>query len=166
MVLYPAVSLVSINPEDAYDRSARYAFALAQGRLSLLLALEIASPGRSATNRDGPARTDPTDEHREPTLGRATHPRRPALPLLAHRVFSCGAEFGRYRGIAGMAGLAAASTRSRMTLTRRWTFCRIFGLDGRESYRELRLKPLCCPHRLSRGIAPHEREYPRRNDRF
>jgi hypothetical protein len=79
---------------------------------------------------------------------------------------SCGAEFGRYRGIAGMAGLAAASTRSRMTLTRRWTFCRIFGLDGRESYRELRLKPLCCPHRLSRGIAPHEREYPRRNDRF
>jgi hypothetical protein len=43
--LYPAVSLVSINPEDAYDRSARDAFALAQGRLSLLLALEIASRG-------------------------------------------------------------------------------------------------------------------------
>jgi hypothetical protein len=32
MVLYPALSLVSINPEDAYDRSARDAFALAQGR--------------------------------------------------------------------------------------------------------------------------------------
>src|ERR1700688_630565 len=83
MVLYPAVSLVSINPEDAYDRSARDAFALAQGRLSLLLALEIASTGRSATNRDGAARTDPADEHREPTSGRSTHPRRPALPLLA-----------------------------------------------------------------------------------
>jgi signal transduction histidine kinase len=29
---------------------------------------------------------------------------------------------------------------------------RIFGLDGRESYRELRLEPLCCPQRLSRGL--------------
>ena len=26
-------------------------------------------------------------------------------------------------------------------------FCRTFGLDGRESYRKLRLVPLCCPHR-------------------
>jgi hypothetical protein len=33
-------------------------------------------------------------------------------------------------------------------------FGRIFGLDGRESYRELRLELLCCPHRLSRGTAP------------
>ena len=33
------------------------------------------------------------------------------------------------------------------------------------AYRELRLEPLCCP-RLSRGTAPHEREYPRRKDRF
>jgi hypothetical protein len=47
-----------------------------------------------------------------------------------------------------------------------WMFGRIFGLDGRESYRELRLEPVCCPHRLSRGTAPHEREYPRRKDRF
>ena len=51
-------------------------------------------------------------------------------------------------------------------ISRRWMFGRIFGLDGRESYRELRLEPLCCPHRLSRGTAPHEREYPRRKDRF
>jgi hypothetical protein len=35
--------------------------------------------------------------------------------------------------------------------------------DGRESHRELRPELLCCPHRLSRG---HEREYPRRKDRF
>ena len=34
-----------------------------------LLALEIASTGRAATNQDGAARADPTDEHREPTLG-------------------------------------------------------------------------------------------------
>ena len=40
------------------------------------------------------------------------------------------------------------------------------GLDGRESYRKMRLEPLYCPHRLSRGPAPHEREYPRRKDRF
>ncbi len=45
-------------------------------------------------------------------------------------------------------------------------FGRIFGLDGRESYRELRLELLCCPHRLSRGTAPHEREYPRRKGSF
>ena len=42
-------------------------------------------------------------------------------------------------------------------------FGRIFGLDGRESYREPRLEPLAGPHRLSRGTAPHEREYPRRD---
>src|SRR6185503_4718094 len=34
------------------------------------------------------------------------------------------------------------------TQSRRWMFGRIFGLDGRERYRELRLGPLCCPHRL------------------
>jgi hypothetical protein len=32
-----------------------------------------------------------------------------------------------------------------LTQSRRWMFGRIFGLDGRESYRELRLEPLCCP---------------------
>src|SRR6202045_4735919 len=32
-----------------------------------------------------------------------------------------------------------------------WMFGRIFGLDGPESYRELRLELLCCPHRLRRG---------------
>src|SRR6201982_3521145 len=52
------------------------------------------------------------------------------------------------------------------TQSRPWTFGRIFGLDDRESYRELRLELLCCRHRLSRGTAPHEREYPRRKDRF
>src|SRR6266568_7754648 len=55
---------------------------------------------------------------------------------------------------------------TRLTLSGRWMFGRIFGLDGRESYRELRLELLCCPHRLSRGTAPHEREYPRRKGRF
>src|SRR4029077_2726847 len=69
MVLYPAVSLVSINPESSHDHSARDARALAQSWLSLLLALEIASTGRAATNRDGAARADPADEHREPTFG-------------------------------------------------------------------------------------------------
>ena len=31
------------------------------------------------------------------------------------------------------------------TQSRRWVFGRIFGLDGRESYRELRREPLCWP---------------------
>jgi hypothetical protein len=61
----------------------------------------------------------------------------------------------------GKRRLCTAHTRSR-----RWIVGRIFGLDGRESYRELRLELLCCPHCLSRGTAPHEREYPRRKDRF
>ena len=37
--------------------------ALASGRLFLLLALEIALAGRAAADRDGPACTDPADEH-------------------------------------------------------------------------------------------------------
>src|ERR1700756_113812 len=69
MVLYPAVSLVSINPEGSHYHTARDARALAQGRLSELLALEIASTGRAAASRDGAARADPADEYREPTLG-------------------------------------------------------------------------------------------------
>jgi len=36
-----------------------------------------------------------------------------------------------------------------VTHSGRWMFGCIFGLDGRESYRELRLELLCCPHRLS-----------------
>jgi hypothetical protein len=42
MVLYPAVSLVSINFVGPHHRPARDARALAQGRISLLLALEVA----------------------------------------------------------------------------------------------------------------------------
>src|SRR5258705_10297636 len=38
------------------------------------------------------------------------------------------------------------------TQSRRGMFGRIFGLDGRESYRKLRLKPLCCPHRLAEEL--------------
>jgi hypothetical protein len=53
------------------------------------------------------------------------------------------------------------------TQSRRWMFGRIFGLDGRlGGIAELRLELLCCPHPPSRGTAPHDREYPRRNDRF
>jgi hypothetical protein len=48
---------------------------LASGRLSQLLALEVTIIGRAATDREGPARTDPTDEHRKLSLGRAAHPR-------------------------------------------------------------------------------------------
>jgi hypothetical protein len=41
-----------------------------------------------------------------------------------------------------------------MTISRSSTkLGRILGLDGRESYRELRLELLCCPHRLSQGCS-------------
>src|SRR3984893_10997501 len=69
MVLYPAVSLGSINPAGSHNHPARDARALAQGRLSLLLALEIASTGRAATNRHGAACADPANELGEPVLG-------------------------------------------------------------------------------------------------
>ena len=71
-----AVSLVSINPAGSHDRPARDTRALSQGRLSLLLALEVAPIGTA--DRNEAARIDPADEHGESALGRATHPRRTA----------------------------------------------------------------------------------------
>jgi hypothetical protein len=68
----PAVSLVSINPEGSHNHPARDARALAQGRLSLLLALEVAPTGRATADRHGDARVDPADEPRKSVLGRAT----------------------------------------------------------------------------------------------
>jgi hypothetical protein len=78
LVLDPAVSLVSINPAGSNHHPARDARALAQGRLSLLLALEVAPAGRATADRHGTARIDPADERRKSALGRATHPRRTA----------------------------------------------------------------------------------------
>ena len=49
-----------------------------QGRLSSLLALEIERAGRAPATRERIARADPADEHGEPALGGAAHPRRTA----------------------------------------------------------------------------------------
>jgi hypothetical protein len=57
---------------------ARDTRALAQGRLSLLLALDVAPTGRAPGDPHGAARIDPADERRKSALGRATHPRRTA----------------------------------------------------------------------------------------
>ena len=48
---------------------------MAPGRLSLLLALEVAPTGRATADPPGAARIDPADERRKSALGRATHPR-------------------------------------------------------------------------------------------
>src|SRR5258707_1666856 len=69
LVLYPTVSLVSINPEGSHNHPARDAPALAQGRLSLLLALEVAPTGRATAGRHGAARVDPADERRKIRFG-------------------------------------------------------------------------------------------------
>jgi hypothetical protein len=45
LVLYPAVSMVPVDPAGAHNHPARDPRALAPGRLSLLLALEIAPKG-------------------------------------------------------------------------------------------------------------------------
>jgi hypothetical protein len=63
---------------QVHNHPARDARALAQGRLSLLLALEVAPSGRATADRDGAARVDPADERRKSALGRATHSRRTA----------------------------------------------------------------------------------------
>jgi hypothetical protein len=66
MVPYPAVSLVSINPEGSHNHPAR---ALAQGRLSQLLALEVALIGRATADRHGASRADPANELENPFWG-------------------------------------------------------------------------------------------------
>src|SRR5664280_32260 len=50
LVSYPAVSLVSINPERSHDYPPGNARALAACRLSLLLALEVVPAGRAAVD--------------------------------------------------------------------------------------------------------------------
>ena len=115
------------------------------------------SCGRARLGRDVPDRLlAPADEVIEwPANARLWARRRPR---------GMSALMSAYRGRSEI--LCSRRAFPIMTQSRRWMFGRIFGLDGRESYRELRLEPLCCPHRLSRGSAPHEREYPRRKDRF
>src|SRR5580658_3723777 len=56
LVLYPAVSLVSFYPAGSHNHPARDARALAQGRLSLLLALDVAPTGRASGDPHGAAR--------------------------------------------------------------------------------------------------------------
>jgi len=51
------------------NRPARDAGAVAQGRFSPLLALEVAPSGRAATNRSGAVRVDPADEPRKSAMG-------------------------------------------------------------------------------------------------
>src|ERR1700724_1740677 len=77
--LIQTVSLVSFYPAGSHNHPARDTRALAQGRLSLLLALEVAPTGRATADRHGTARIDSADVHGEPALGGATYP-----PRIAH----------------------------------------------------------------------------------
>src|SRR5712675_2104525 len=83
--------------------------ALAQGRLSLLLALEVAPTGRATADRHGAARVDPADERRKSALGRATHPRRTAQTLVCSRAVERRQVHGQTTGATqpGMANLLA-----------------------------------------------------------
>src|SRR5947208_17101948 len=62
LVLGPAVSMVSISAQGHHYHPTGDPGALASGRLSPLLALEIPLLWRPAPNRRGPARADPADE--------------------------------------------------------------------------------------------------------
>src|ERR1700676_1858696 len=101
--------MVSIDSEGSNDHPSRDAGTLASGRLSLLLALEIIATGRAAADRDGIARADPADEHRESTLGCAAHPRRTAQAWLYRRSIKRRQIHGQTTGATqpGMANLPA-----------------------------------------------------------
>src|SRR6202166_4386086 len=78
VVLRPALSLVPLDPTGFHSHPPRDLGALASGRLSSLLALEIAAAGRATADRDRIARANQADEHGEFALGCAAHPRRTA----------------------------------------------------------------------------------------
>jgi hypothetical protein len=61
--------MVSVGAEGRHRHPSRDARALASGRLSLLLALEIALAGRAPADQRGTARFDSAHEHREPLWG-------------------------------------------------------------------------------------------------
>jgi hypothetical protein len=86
LVLRPAVSLVSINPNGSHDYPSRDPRALASGGLSLLLAGEVTIIGRTAADRDGPARADPANELRSFSGGqirpRKWHDKGPLVALI------------------------------------------------------------------------------------
>jgi len=63
--------------------------------------------------------------------------------LLAH--FGHGVMSELRSAFGGIAEVAFGAVRAALTHSGRWMFGRIFGLDGRESYRELRLELLLLP---------------------
>jgi hypothetical protein len=60
---YLSSCIAGFHQSCRLSHPARDARALAQGRLSLLLALEVAPIGRATADRHGAARVDPADEH-------------------------------------------------------------------------------------------------------
>jgi hypothetical protein len=74
LVFNPAILMVSVAAAGHHRHPSRDARALASGRLSLLLALEIALAGRAPADQRGTARFDSAHEHREPAVGRAAYP--------------------------------------------------------------------------------------------
>src|SRR6202043_3286016 len=97
---FPSILQV-LTPRDAR--------ALAQGRLSLLLAVEVAPTGRPTADRHRATRIDPADEHGESALGRATHPRRTAQARVRDRAVERRQVHGQTADAAqpGMANLLA-----------------------------------------------------------
>ena len=68
LVPHPVVSMVSVGLEGGHDYPTGDPRALAPGRLSSLLALEVVPTGRKTADRSGPPCTHPPDEHRDPVV--------------------------------------------------------------------------------------------------
>ena len=91
----PYVDIAVLNPAGSHNHPARDPRWLASGRLSLLLALEVAPTGRATADRRGAARIDPADEHGKSALGRATHPRRTAQARVRDRTVERRQVYGQ-----------------------------------------------------------------------
>ena len=96
-VLYPAVSLVSRNPEGSHNHPAGDARALAQSRLSLLLALEVAPCKRVREFTEGVIAPVDTEAAQTLLVGRDPQVRHELSGLLHHGTPTPCAEEEKYR---------------------------------------------------------------------
>src|SRR5438132_14053558 len=99
--------MVSIGAQGHHYHPTGDPGALASGRLSPLLALEIPLLWRPTKDRCGSARTDPADERRKSAVGSAAHPWRAAQARLRGRSVECREVYGQamWTAVPGMAHL-------------------------------------------------------------
>ena len=89
-VFYVPLSACTRHSEHLGDRQAGDGHPLASGRVSVVLAMEVARSSRQAKSATRNPPADPRHEPRQPAVGRSPDPRR--TPQARHR---CGSDLGR-----------------------------------------------------------------------